>query len=123
MAQRGRSTTLEERIEIGERSEAGQADPEIATEMGLSVWTVRKWRRKTQREGRSGLVSRMGRPPTGALGQFPLEVRDTVREMRQEQPGWGPLTIRTELEDDPHFAGQRRPSRSRKVRRSPAVAG
>ena len=34
MVQRGRETTFEERIEIGERWEAGQTDPEIATAMG-----------------------------------------------------------------------------------------
>ena len=60
MARRGQTTTLEERIEIAERWETGQTDPEIATEMCLSVWTVRKWRRKYQQEGRTGLVSRMG---------------------------------------------------------------
>ena len=113
MAQRGRRTTLEERIEIGERWEAGQTDPEIAAAMGPSDWTVRKWRRQYQREGRLGLASRMGRPPTGALGQFPLEIRDAVREMRENHSGWGPLTIRTELEDNLRFAGMRLPSRSR----------
>jgi len=55
----------------------------------------------------------MGRPASGALGQFPLEMRDTVYEMRENHSGWGPLTIRTELEKDPHFAGIRLPSRSR----------
>jgi len=113
MAQRGRRTTLEERIEIGERWEAGQTDPETAAAMGLSDWTVRKWRRQYQREGRLGLAFRMGRPPTGALGQFPLEIRDAVREMRENHSGWGPLTIRTELEDDLRFASMRLPSRSR----------
>ena len=113
MVQRGRKTSLEERIEIGERWEAGQTDPEIAAAMGRPVSTVRKWRRKYQREGRVGLVSRMGRPPTGALGHFPLEMRDAVREMRERCPGWGPLTLRTELEDDRRFAGMRLPSRSR----------
>jgi hypothetical protein len=111
--QRGRKTTLEERIEIGERWEAGQTDPEMAAAMRRSVWTVRKWRRKYQREGRSGLVSRMGRPSTGALGQFPPEMRDAVREMREHHPGWGPLTMLTELEDDRRFTGMRLPSRSR----------
>ena len=81
--------------------------------MGRPVWTVRKWRRKYQREERLGLVSRMGRPLTGALGQFPLEMRDAVREMREHHSGWGPLTIRTELENDRRFAGMRLPSRSR----------
>ena len=113
MVQRGRKTTLEERIEMGERWEAGQRDPEIAVVLGRSVWTVRKWRRRYQREGRSGLASRMGRPAIGALGQFPLEMRDTVREMREKHPGWGPLTLRTELENDRRFAAMRLPSRSR----------
>jgi hypothetical protein len=113
MAQRGRRTTFEERIEISERWEAGQTDPEIAAAMGFSVWTVRKWRRAYQREGRSGLVSVMGKPPSGALGQFPLEIRDTIREMRGKHPGWGPLTIRTELKDNPYFAGLKLPSRPR----------
>lgn len=113
MVQRGRKTTLEERIEMGERWEAGQRDPEISAALGRSIWTVRKWRRRYQREGRSSLVSRMGRPAIGALGQFPLEMRDTVREMREKHPGWGPLTLRTELEEDRRFAGMRLPSRSR----------
>jgi hypothetical protein len=46
MARRGQTTSLAERIEIGERWEAGQKDPEIAVVMNLPVWTVRKWRRK-----------------------------------------------------------------------------
>jgi len=113
MAPEGRTTTLAERVEISERWEAGQKDPEIASAMGLPVSTVRKWRRKYKKGGRAGLTSRMGRPSTGALGQFPLEIRDTIREMRQEHSGWGPLTIRTELEDDQRFVGLRLPSRSR----------
>ena len=40
MAQRGQKTPLEERVEIGERWEAGQTDPEIAAAMGRSVWSV-----------------------------------------------------------------------------------
>lgn len=113
MAQRGQRTTLEERVEISERSKAGQTDPEIAAAIGLSVWTVRKWRRKYQREGRSGLASRMGRPATGALGQYPLDLREAVRQMRKENPGWGPLTIRVELENGPRFKEMKLPDRSR----------
>jgi hypothetical protein len=113
MASRGQTTSLAERIEIGERWTTGQKDPEIAVAMNLPVWTVRKWRRKYQREGRSGLGSRLGRPPTGALGQFAVELRDTVRDLRNSHPGWGPITIRTELEGMPHFAGLKLPSRPR----------
>ena len=113
MARQGQTTSLAERVEIGERWTAGQKDPEIAVAMNLPVWTVRKWRRKYQREGRSGLSSRLGRPPTGALGQFAVALRDTVRDMRESHPGWGPLTIRTELAGRPYFTGLKLPSRPR----------
>ena len=98
MAQNGRRTTLEERIDIRERAEAGQTDPEIAAATGWKVWTVRKWRRKAQREGRSGLASRLGRPPSGALGHFPSDIREAIRQMRRAHSGWGPLTILKELD-------------------------
>lgn len=113
MVQNGRRTTLEERIEIRERAEAGQTDPEIAAATGWKVWTVRKWRRKAQREGRSGLASRLGRPPSGALGHFPSDIREAIRQMRRAHSGWGPLTILKELEDDERFGGKKLPSRSR----------
>jgi len=113
MRQKGRRTTLEERIEIGERWKAGQTDPEIGEAMGRSVWVVRKWRRRYQREGRSGLASRMGRPPTGAVGRFPERVREAIREMREANPGWGPDTIRTEWEKDRTCKKLPLPSRSR----------
>lgn len=113
MAQKGKPTTFEERIEIGERWDAGQSDPEIAAAMRRSVWTVRKWRRKYQREGRSGLVTRMGRPPTGALGQYPPKISQAVSSMREAHAGWGAVTIRTELEGDPDYSNEKLPSRSR----------
>ena len=112
MGQRGRQTSLAQRVEIGERWAKGQNDPEIAAGLGLSVATVRKWRRKYQRAGRTGLVSRMGRPGQGALSQT-SQIREAVRTMRQKQPGWGPLTILSELARDKRWAGQHLPSRSR----------
>jgi hypothetical protein len=113
MAKRGQTTTFEERLEIGERWQAGQTDPEIAVAMNHSMWVVRKWRRVFQKQGQGGLVSRMGRPPTGALGHFTCEMRQAIRQMRETHPGRGPLTIRTELEQDQRFAGQKLPDRSR----------
>ena len=101
----GRTTTLQERLTILERSEAGAKDAAIAEELGISVWTVRKWRRRGQHQGRAGLVSRMGRPKGGALSSFPPEVRQAVDALRDEHPGWGPLTILTELKADTRFSG------------------
>ncbi len=113
MIQRGRATGLDERVTIGERADTGQTDAKIAAATGRSIWTVRKWRRKYQREGRLGLASHMGRPPTGALSQCSAEMRDTVHQMREQHPGWGAVTIRVELGNDERFKGLRLPSRSR----------
>jgi transposase len=111
MARRTECTSLEERIAIAEQAAAGQTDQQIANERGLSVWTVRKWRRKAQKEGRSGLTPRRGRPSTGALGSF-SPIRQTLRQMREEHPGWGPVTLRLELEKQ-GWTGASLPSRSR----------
>src|SRR6266699_885359 len=67
MLRRGQTTTFPERLDISERAAAGQSDPEIATALGCSVWTVRKWRRRSQHQGRTSLSSQMGRPTTGPL--------------------------------------------------------
>jgi transposase len=113
MSQQGRETSLEQRVEIGERWAEGQSDPEIAAAMTLSPGTVRKWRRKYQRQGRASLKSQMGRPVKGALSQSPIKVRTTVKQMRQSHPGWGPLTIRTELKLDNSLNKLSLPSRAR----------
>lgn len=113
MGHRGRQTSLVERVEIGERWANGQNDAEIATVMGLSMAVVRKWRRKYQRTGRSGLVSQMGRPAQGALSQSPPQLKEAVRTMRQSHPGWGPLTILSELAKDKQWAKAKLPSRAR----------
>lgn len=113
MGQSNRTTTLQQRLEIADRAARGETDPQIALALQLSPATVRKWRRCAQREGRSGLVSHMGRPRTGALGQISLEVREAARALRLTNPGWGPQTLRVELACDRRFAGLHIPSRAR----------
>jgi len=113
MSQGNGAATLQQRLEISDRAERGETDPQIAIAMHFSPVTVRKWRRRAQREGRSGLGSHMGRPRTGALGQAPLELRDATRELRLAHPGWGPQTLRIELARDRRFGGLRLPSRAR----------
>jgi len=94
-------TSLEQRLVIWELSQSGQTDPEIAQQLGLSASVVRKWRRRGQRLGRAGLGSRRGRPANGALSQWSSELRERLRQLRREHPGWGPLTLRTELAREP----------------------
>ena len=42
---RGQTTSFQVRLEIMEQASAGLNDTHIATALGCSLWTVRKWRR------------------------------------------------------------------------------
>ncbi len=64
---RGQTTSFQERLEIGERTAAGQSKSDIAQALGCSIDTVRKWRRRYLKHGRNGLSSEMGRPVGGPL--------------------------------------------------------
>lgn len=105
----GRITTLEDRVCIQEYAQAGHTDREIAEQLGWSIWTVRKWRRRG-RQGRQALASIMGRPVMGALSTYPALARDTLYAWRKAHPGWGPKTLRAELEVAKRFKGQQPPS-------------
>jgi hypothetical protein len=113
MARRAYPTTLEERVAIVERATAGQSDPEIAATLHCSVWTVRKWRRIGQRQGRAGLAPPIGRPPTGPLGAIAPALRDAILQLRRSHPGWGADTILAELRNDPLWTAHPLPSRAR----------
>ena len=108
-----RQTSLQDRETIHQLARAGVSDPAIARQIGWTLATVRKWRRRAQRG--SGpfpdLSSPLGRPPSGALGSFPETLVLTLREWRHAHPGWGPATLLAELErlrgelpGDPLFA-------------------
>jgi transposase InsO family protein len=113
MLRRVLTTTFQERLEITERAAAGQSDPEIAAALGCSIWTVRKWRRRGQHQGRTGLSSQMGSPISGPLRKLPTGMRDAIVQMRRTHPGWGPTTLLAELRVDPRWTDHPLPSRSR----------
>jgi transposase InsO family protein len=79
--------------------------------VGCSVWTVRKWRRRSIHQGRVGLTSHMGRPATGPLSTFPKELKETILHLRTLHPGWGPATLLVALKTDANFRDQPLPSR------------
>ncbi len=93
MRLRGQTTTFQTRLEISEFAAAGLNDTQIATAIGCSIWTVRKWRRRSIHQGRVGLTSHLGRPATGPLSTFPNEVKETILHLRTLHPGWGPNTL------------------------------
>ena len=74
MQQRGQTTSFQVRLEIMEQASAGLNDTQIATGLGCSLWTVRKWRRRSLKRGRVGLTSQMGRPATGPVSTFPRRI-------------------------------------------------
>ena len=113
MSQKGRTTTLEERVNIAERVCAGESSREIAQALGRPLATVRKWRQRYRRGGRTGLSSQMGRPANGALASAPAEMKDALLELREQHPGWGAQTLQLEIAKDERFAGLKIPSRAR----------
>jgi len=96
-------TVLDQRVALWELAQQGQTDGQIAQQLGLSRGVVRKWRRRAQRLGRAGLGSHLGRPARGALSQWPPELGETVRQLRRDHPGWGPLTLKAELARQPQL--------------------
>lgn len=105
-------TTMEERIEIVERTEKGEPTWLIAHHLHCRPETVRKWRRRWRQYGREGLVSHRGRPKSGALSSFPLEITDTLVRWRIAHPGWGATTLLAELRRHRCFIGQELPNAS-----------
>lgn len=113
MSHKGQTTTLEERITIAERVDAGQSNREIGEELGRPLPTICKWRRRYLLEGRAGLTSQMGRPAAGALAMASAEMKDAILALREQHPGWGAQTLQLEIVKDERFAGLRIPSRAR----------
>ena len=106
------STTLEERIDIIESSEKGEASWQTARRLRWRQRTIQKWRQRGRLLGRAGLHSQMGRPKSGALGSFSAEISKTIRRWRTENPGWGPVTLLAELKRHRKFEGTKLPSRA-----------
>jgi transposase len=78
---------LADRVQMIELAQIGQRDPEIATAVGYTRWTVRKWRRHNRDRGWAGLRTKMGRPRRGTLSTSPLEMRETIVAWRRQHPG------------------------------------
>lgn len=105
------ATSLRDRVLIDELAKDGLTDRRIANQLQLSSHTVRKWRRQLQRLGKAALVSQMGRPKRGAMSTFSGRQREQLRSWRRGHPGWGPKTLRAELQRSKAFRGQRIVSR------------
>ncbi len=113
MRARGQPISFSEKLEIGEKAAHGQSDRQIAQELCCSKWTVRKWRRRYQRQGKKGLRPKRGRPATGILSTFPTELAEAIIQIRQAHPGWGADSILLELHQERGWPNGQLPHRSR----------
>jgi transposase InsO family protein len=93
-----RATTYEERIRIMDLNQLGCKDPQIAEQTGISLSTVRKWRRLGKHQDHEGLVSRMGRPKKGVLSTYSDKLREQLRYWIDTRKGWGAITMYAQLQ-------------------------
>lgn len=106
------ATSYPERLKIDKLSKKGLTDRQIAEQIGFSIHTVRKWRRKFKTGGKACLLSQIGRPKRGALSSYPTEMRDQLKTWCKQHPGWGAKTLQTELLLSETLRGPRLPSRA-----------
>lgn len=52
---------------------------------------------------RGTVESQMGRPYKGALSEYPQKLRNAIKTLRGENPGWGAISILVELEEEGYF--------------------
>lgn len=106
------ASSYPERLKIEQLTKKGLTDRQIAEQLGFSIPTIRKWRRKLQQGGKERVLSQMGRPKQGALSSYPAELREQLKRWRNQHPRWGAKTLLTELSMHEAFANQALPSRA-----------
>jgi hypothetical protein len=84
-----RPTTIQQRQEIMQLAQTGLSHQAIAQDVGVSVWTARKWARRTRSGDLAALVSPVGRPVTGSLADSPPLVRYLALRLKRQHPTWG----------------------------------
>lgn len=108
-----RTTPHTQRVEIIERRCSGQSIQQIAEEMQLNPYTVRKWWRRYRDGGWEGVKPRPSGPPRqGALSQFDPIVKYVVLHLKRTHPGWGLDVLLLEMSRRPSLAGKRLPKRT-----------
>src|SRR5512147_2316931 len=101
-----------ERLKIDKLSKKGLSDRQVAEQVGLSIHTIRKWRRKLNAGKKSNALSQMGRPKRGALSTYPQAMCEQLQCWCKQHPGWGAKTLHTELALSETFRNQAIPSRA-----------
>jgi hypothetical protein len=104
-------TSVVQRVQMIERHEQGASLMQIASEMQLNFYTVRKWWRRYQRQGWAGLQAKV-RQGNQALADFAPLVRYVALRLKCEHPGWGADVLLLAMSRRVSLAGLRLPKRS-----------
>lgn len=96
-----RPTTLPQRRKIMQLAQAGLTYQAIAQDVGVSVWTARKWARRTRLGDLAALVSHLGRPVTGPLAAGSPLVRYVALRLKRQHPTWGAAYIVQKMQAHP----------------------
>lgn len=111
MGQRKLNQAEIERIYL--RKQEGETLQTIANEMGLSYECVRKWWRRSKKEGLIGLQEqKRGRPTKGILTSFDPAVQQASLDLKRQHKRWGANRVIVELKEQPNLSGLKLPSRS-----------
>src|SRR5215468_3723671 len=93
--------TLAEKERLYAAKIQGRSLSAIATELGCSRETARKWWRVGRDHGRAAFqVARRGRAATGVLSRFPPAVTQQALALKHAHPSWGPDRVLTQLQQD-----------------------
>lgn len=103
-----KKVTLEEKIAIKELLEKGKTFKYISEELGLGFEVTRKWCRVIKK-GKC-LAPQVGRPPKGPLSAFSKTIISQIDKYRPDKKGWGPDTIKVELDLNEELKSLKKPS-------------
>ena len=108
-----RETSHAQRAHMIEERLAGRKMIEIAKEMGLNYYTVRKWWRRYRNDGWQGIEKKPPGPQAkGALSTFDPLVKYITLRLKREHPGWGANVLLLHMSRRMSLQGKELPKRS-----------
>lgn len=104
------ATSIAQRREMLRLVEEGNTYAEVAKQVGVTIWTARKWIRRGKKVGKENLASRYGRPATGHLADYDPLIRYLALRLKRQHPKWGAEYVLKKLGENRRLRGRNLPS-------------